>query len=116
MAIDWHIVPNDYGTMYHMQRIRLASRNPHPIDKHDSRSMAIRRALFGWWGREIIVDNPIRPRGETICGTAMVWPIVGPPELVEVLAKHDLTRMACVHCFMIARFQSEEVEDERIAV
>lgn len=65
--------------------------------------MTVRRALAPWWGKEIIIGNPVRPDGETICGTAMVWPIIGPQEFLDVLAFNNLTRMACVHCLAVVQ-------------
>jgi hypothetical protein len=95
--------------------IRLAHSNPHPITKNDPRSQTVRRILDRWWGREIIVGLPRRPRGETICGTAMVWPIIGPQELLTVLAFHNLAPVTCVHCLQVAQLE-EEADYDRIAV
>lgn len=71
-------------------KIRLVSSDPHSPTR-------ISHLYREWWGREIEVGNPQRPRAKHQCQTHTIWPIIGPREFLDLLAKYDLGRYVCAH-------------------
>lgn len=69
----------------------LPGRNPHPFS-------GAREYLYAkWWGREIEVGQPKRPQRKHRCNTHTIWPVIGPQEFLDLLARYDLGRYVCVH-------------------
>ena len=71
--------------------VRLASEDPHSITGSE--------AVSEWWGRNIIVSQPLKPQREHACDPMYVYRILGPPEFIDfLLALGRCERFACEHC------------------
>lgn len=79
-------------------KISLAPHDPHPS--------RVSHLIAEWWGKEITVAGPIRPRFEPKCEAAFLYEITGPQELIDYLKQHGLGKYVCLH-----QVQSESLPD-----
>ena len=71
--------------------MRLVSEDPHGIPGSE--------LVSEWWGCNIIVSQPVKPKKKHACDPMYVYKILGPPEFVEFLSSLDRReRFACEHC------------------
>ncbi len=71
--------------------VQLVASAPH--DMPDSEPVS------EWWGRNIIVSQPLKPRRHHVCNPMYVYRILGPPAFVDLLASLGrYERFACEHC------------------
>lgn len=71
--------------------VRLVSEDPHNIVGSE--------CVSEWWGRNIIVSQPIKPKRYHACNPMYVYKILGPPEFIDFLVSLGRReRFACEHC------------------
>lgn len=76
----------------------LVSEDPHPDPRPEARFY--KDLVKPWWGREIQVGRPRRPRlpNSHRCNPLWVYDLLGPPELVELLIKNGIKGVVvCEH-------------------
>jgi len=67
-----------------------------PVDPHD---IPESEPVSEWWGRRIIVSQPLRPRMKHACNPDYLYKILGPPDFVRLLDELGrYERFACEHC------------------